>query len=955
MITRKIIKTMTPIKSSNHSLILILLIFTLGLSACEDNGVSRFNDSDIASPIPSDINSGGGIISAPPGERPADPDQLANLPSVFAGNPQNADANVLVNLRGQAEAKNSKTISQILWRQIGDSDPAITIASPNNLATQILIPDFLQQTVLTFQLVIRDSSGLINASTTSIVVTPSAAFARVIGDTVNEDQANARFQIRINSAQANDLIIDYRTLDGSALAGIDYQAVSGSLVVPAGETEAFVDVPIIDSVGGEENETFSLQITLADSEGNFRSNTGTMLIRDNQGPEGAIAPQLQDLAAQVLTAGQTISPIQLTNTGGADITSCEASALPNGLNIAPTSDLTSCIISGTPTTIQQNTTVQITASNTSGSSSIDVAIGVNPSAPNLVTPPIQNYTINESIPLLSITNNGGGQLSDCRPGSNLPDGLMVRISQDLSTCEIDGIPTVLQLPTTGPAGASTFPMFAIEARNVSGSSEVFVSLSVNEPVFGDPMRIPYFAAGSAGSDVTINIGLALVSGTAQIDWGDGSTINITNQEIFNIGLDVPFGGGFASHTYSASDSGEITLRFSQGQGSLRGIEVDGDLAYLFDLAIFENASDLEYIDIETGQFSAVDAELMLLGQNNPQLETLRLRSNFSNSSSNPRAGLYINGEVRNFPRSLEEVTISGSDGQISGLIDNLPAQITQFDLSYPNSISGNIGAIPGSLRTLRIVDGDNTIGGQLGAIPQSLASLFIEGSNTISGNIEDLHTAIGAIMISGLNTISGDLSLIPANTGLLSLSVDGNNTIGGDFTRLPANILSIDLGGNNTVFGDIQNIPSRLFNVFIFGDNTISGDIQNLPSNVSNFQVFGNNTISGDLALLTNDFIASLAIGGNNSINLFSNPPVWRPFSLSELIITEGDGSSGFSSTDLDNLLIALAGNLTGTNNSSANITITRAADAARTNTSDAAVMQLQQLGYRVDIGLAVP
>jgi hypothetical protein len=53
--------------------------------------------------------------------------------------------------------------------------------------------------------------------------------------------------VTLNHPARVDLDVAYETVDGSALAGTDYESTSGRLVIPAGQTSAIIEVPTIDN------------------------------------------------------------------------------------------------------------------------------------------------------------------------------------------------------------------------------------------------------------------------------------------------------------------------------------------------------------------------------------------------------------------------------------------------------------------------------------------------------------------------------------------------------------------------------------------------------------------------------------------------------------------------------------------------------------------------------------
>ena len=96
------------------------------------------------------------------------------------------------------------------------------------------------------------------------------------------------FAVTLNRAAAHEVSVDYATKDGTATAGSDYVATSGTLTFAPGETERTVSVAILDDVVDEGKETFVLR--LSNPQGAYlrkihRKATGT--IRNNDPMPGA--------------------------------------------------------------------------------------------------------------------------------------------------------------------------------------------------------------------------------------------------------------------------------------------------------------------------------------------------------------------------------------------------------------------------------------------------------------------------------------------------------------------------------------------------------------------------------------------------------------------------------------------------------------------------------------------
>ncbi|MEO8216430.1 MAG: Calx-beta domain-containing protein [Acidobacteriota bacterium] len=89
----------------------------------------------------------------------------------------------------------------------------------------------------------------------------------------NSGSVNAAFTVALSPASGQTVTVNYATADGSAIAGADYTATSGSLSFAPGETSKVVNVPVLGDVLDELNETFFLNL----------SGAANAAIIDNQG------------------------------------------------------------------------------------------------------------------------------------------------------------------------------------------------------------------------------------------------------------------------------------------------------------------------------------------------------------------------------------------------------------------------------------------------------------------------------------------------------------------------------------------------------------------------------------------------------------------------------------------------------------------------------------------------
>jgi hypothetical protein len=69
--------------------------------------------------------------------------------------------------------------------------------------------------------------------------------------------------VTLSDASGTDVLVDYATAPGTATAGTDFTATSGTLTIPAGTITGFVAIDITGDITQEPSETFSVSISNA--------------------------------------------------------------------------------------------------------------------------------------------------------------------------------------------------------------------------------------------------------------------------------------------------------------------------------------------------------------------------------------------------------------------------------------------------------------------------------------------------------------------------------------------------------------------------------------------------------------------------------------------------------------------------------------------------------------------
>jgi large repetitive protein len=169
--------------------------------------------------------------------------------------------------------------------------------------------DALNEANETFSLVAATTAGTTanpNAAGTATITDNDAPPALSIGDvTVDEAAGTMTFTVTLSTPSGQAVSVNYATSNGSATAGSDYTATSGTLNIAAGATTQTFTVAITDDSLTEVAETLTLTLSGA-TNATIADGTATGTITDNDTP-----PEGRD--ATVTTAEDTPRPFTLAD------------------------------------------------------------------------------------------------------------------------------------------------------------------------------------------------------------------------------------------------------------------------------------------------------------------------------------------------------------------------------------------------------------------------------------------------------------------------------------------------------------------------------------------------------------------------------------------------------------------------------------------------------------------
>ncbi|GAA4356577.1 hypothetical protein GCM10023151_04630 [Kangiella marina] len=171
---------------------------------------------------------------------------------------------------------------------------SVVIAAGDTFATvavEVLDDNVVEPTETVIATIDSVSNGTItNASDTVNINDDDAASVSVTNVTVNEADGSASFVVTLSGNVQGGVNFDYTTTDGTAVAGSDYIATSGSqgFVGNDGETVT-INVPITNDAVVEGNETFTLDLSNLDNTGvAFADDQGLGTITDNDSATVAV-------------------------------------------------------------------------------------------------------------------------------------------------------------------------------------------------------------------------------------------------------------------------------------------------------------------------------------------------------------------------------------------------------------------------------------------------------------------------------------------------------------------------------------------------------------------------------------------------------------------------------------------------------------------------------------------
>ncbi|MBB6521493.1 Calx-beta domain-containing protein, partial [Pseudoteredinibacter isoporae] len=165
---------------------------------------------------------------------------------------------------------------------------------------------------------IADNEGLRSNSATVSAIYETAPTVSVNDVTVNEQAGTLEFTVTLSSSTLQDVTFDFATSNGTAIAGADYTATTGSGTVTAGSLTTTISIPITDDFLAEGSENFNIDLSNLSANtatnGHDLSGVGTITDEPTQGPEDTVTVSLSGPANVVESATTTNYTVTLSET-----------------------------------------------------------------------------------------------------------------------------------------------------------------------------------------------------------------------------------------------------------------------------------------------------------------------------------------------------------------------------------------------------------------------------------------------------------------------------------------------------------------------------------------------------------------------------------------------------------------------------------------------------------------
>ena len=644
----------------------------------------------------------------------------------------------------------------------------------------------------------------------------------------------ATFTVSLSSPSGQTAVVDYATADGTALAGRDYVATSGTLDFTSGQTRLSVVVQVDAEPPGPFTKSFSVNLTVP-ADGNALiapvqgQGLGTIVV-----PETLPSVSIAAATATASATGATAMMFTVTLSAPAneqttvDYATVDGTAVSTGANPNYV-DSTGTLTFATGQTTQKisvpidaapdydvSTSFTVTLSNpTNALIQIGQATGTieNPNSA-----PTVSISANPSIVVASNSSSSGNSytgeedfLVSLSAPSNLPTTVTYGTADGTATANVDYVPIPPTTLTFAP-GQTQQTVAAVAYLDPSLTVGQSLSFTVNlldatnatlagGATTGTGMVLPYTGSGGTGT-VNLNpvltpqfppyvaISAAQVTAAASGPTDMTFMVNLSHPSGQTVVVDYATANGTATSgvDYEAAAATALTFLPNQTERTIT-IVVDAEPAYALPGTFTVNLSNPTNGSIETGQATGTILDPSTL----PALSISPTTA--AASPSNPVAATFT---VRLSAPSALPVTVaySTADGTATAGVDYVAVPLTT--LTFPPSQTKETVTVPVApepqydLSRTFMVNLSNPAGASIAAgqatgtivNPNTPPAIAITGA-TVHASADGATTATFPVRLSAPSDLA---------TTVTYATADGTATAGVDYVAIPPTTLTFAPG-----------------------------------------------------------------------------------------------------------------------------------------------------------------
>jgi hypothetical protein len=366
----------------------------------------------------------------------------------------------------------------------------------------------------------------LTAATGVISGTPSALLAATnytVTATNSAGNTTATVNIAVNDGAPSGLIYSSNPatyIKGTAIANNNPSSSGGAITsyavspaLPAG-LQLNSTSGLISGTPTAVISTTNYSVTGTNSGG---STSAVLAITINDSaPSGLV----YSLNPAVYTKGTAIANNTPSNSGGAVVSYSVSPALPSGLNLSATTG----VISGTPGAAAAAASYSVTATNSSGSTSAVVNIGVNDTAPSGLTYSVNPATYTKGTAIANNTPISAGAITSYAVSPALPAGLSLNSTTGVISGTATAITANANYTVTGTnGGGSAIAVLSITVNDVAPAGLVYstnpaaytkgTAIANNTPSNSGGAVVSYSVSPALPSGLNLSATTGVVSGT----------------------------------------------------------------------------------------------------------------------------------------------------------------------------------------------------------------------------------------------------------------------------------------------------------------------------------------------------------------------------------------------------------------------------------------------------------